>query len=73
MSVMQTQPVFLCRRCKRPLVVTHLSTVSPDPDGRLLHDMMSNLHKIALCNNCQKQRTWYAQNDRIEDWEAGRP
>jgi hypothetical protein len=73
MSVMQTQPVFLCRRCKRPLVVAHLSTASPDPDGRLLHDMMSNLHKIALCDHCQKQRTWYAQNDRIEDWEAGRP
>ena len=73
MSVMQTRPVFLCRRCKRPLVVTHLSTVQSDPDGTLLHDMMSNLHKIALCKHCQRQRNWYAQNDRIEDWEAGRP
>jgi len=47
--------------------------VQSDPDGTLLHDMMSNLHKIALCDHCQRQRNWYAQNDRIEDWEAGRP
>jgi hypothetical protein len=73
MSVMQTEPVFLCRRCNRPLVVKHLSTTSADPDGRLLHEFMANLHKIAFCDLCRKQRNWYAANDRIEDWEAGRP
>ena len=71
MSVMQTEPVFLCRRCGRPVGVKHLSTSESDPDGKQLHDMMANLHKIALCDFHQAQRNWFAANDRMAEWEAG--
>ena len=72
MSKMSTKPVLLCRRCGKPLVVTRLETTVPDEDGSLLHDFMSNLHKIALCKFHQAQRTFYAKKGRLDDWEAGR-
>jgi hypothetical protein len=73
MSEMKTQPVFLCRRCGTPVVVNHLSTATSDPEGKLLSELMKGLGKIALCPYHQAQRDWYAQQGRMEDWEAGRP
>ena len=72
MSVMSTQPVFLCRRCGRPVVVKRLATTVDDPDGILLHEMMQGLSKIALCPYHQAQRNWYIAQGRGADWEAGR-
>lgn len=70
---MSTEPVFKCRRCGRPVVVKRLETSHPDPDGKLLFQLMASLHKIALCNFHQNQRNWYAANGRMSEWERGAP
>ena len=72
MSQLNVKPVLLCRRCGRPLVVSHLSTTNPDPDGRELHALSQNISKIALCEFHRRQRDWYIMQGRGEDWEKGR-
>lgn len=72
MSQMNTKPVLLCRRCGRPLVVSHLSTSKPDPSGEELHGLIANLSKIALCDYHRRQRDYYIMQGRGEDWEKGR-
>jgi hypothetical protein len=73
MSQMSTIPVFTCKRCGRPVFVTHLSTSDADPELTRLREMMSNLKKITLCNDCRRAYNWYAMQGRTQDWEAGRP
>ena len=71
MSMMSTRPVLYCRRCGKALVVTQLSTQVEDPDGTLLHEFMVNLHKIAYCDFHRKQRVYYSEVGRLEEWERG--
>jgi len=73
MSTMSTQPVFMCRRCGRPVVVTLLQTTRPDPDGTQLEQLMKGLGKIALCDFHQAQKNYYASIGRSDDWERGNP
>jgi len=73
MSQMNTVPVLKCRRCGKPVMVTHLSTVASDVDGEVLGRFMASLNEIAYCPFHLRQRNYYAKIGRMEDWEAGRP
>lgn len=73
MSQLSTQPVVKCRRCGRPLVLTHLSTTVPDESGELLFEMMEMVGRKALCDPCQKQYNYYASIGRSREWELGLP
>lgn len=69
MSTMRLIPVFKCRVCGKPVFVTLLDTARPDPDGRLLHVLMAGLERVALCGFHQKQKNWYASQNRLAEWE----
>lgn len=70
MSQMSTVPVLYCKRCGRPFKVTHLSTRMPDPEGVLLGQLMANLNKLP-CPTCQRQKQYYIDQGRGEEWEKG--
>ena len=67
MSQMATTPVFKCRRCGKPVAVTHLS-MRNDPDATQLKAAMQNLQKIALCKYCQMVYNWLAAQDRTNEF-----
>lgn len=67
---MRLIPVFKCRVCGKPVFVTLLDTTRPDPDGVLLHKLMGGLAKVALCNWHQRQKNWYASQNRLEEWDS---
>ena len=71
MSVMKTRPVFKCRHCGRPLVVSFLATQRPDPEGTLLFELMRNLRKIAYCAPCRAAYNYYSSIGRVADWLRG--
>jgi hypothetical protein len=71
MSLIKTQPVLLCKRCGRPVVVTRLATQRPDAEGTLLHEFMVNLRKIAYCPYHIGQYNHYASIGRLDDWLRG--
>jgi len=73
MSKMKTQPILLCKRCGRPVIVKDLHTYVPDEDGRLLHELMLGLKDIQWCPDCVAKRNWYSAQGRIEDWNRGAP
>ncbi len=73
MSQMKSAVVLRCVRCGRPVILAHLSTTQPDVNGDELHRMMHNVAAKALCEHCQNARLYYIQENRLEDWEAGRP
>ena len=71
--MIKTRPVLFCNRCGKPVVLTMLATQVEDPDGSLLHEFMQNIKKITYCDFHQKQRSYYASQNRLEDWEKGLP
>jgi hypothetical protein len=71
MSEMKTTPVFKCRRCGKPLVVTHLSTTTPDYKGEALSGLMKALPDIALCEHCKNTYNWLAAQGRSDEFDAG--
>ena len=71
MSAINTTPVLLCKRCRRPLVLTQLSTAAPDPEGVLLHQLMQSIGQNAICKDCRNQLNYYASQGRGEDWQKG--
>ena len=72
MSMMKTSPVLICRRCGRGYTFS-LKTTEADPEGKVLHELMQGVMKESLCDVCTAQRTWYIQQNRAHDWDAGRP
>ena len=73
MSELSTTPVFICKRCGELYTISHLSTAQPDVSGEQLKDFMRALSKIGYCPACLQQKQWYIDQDRLPDWEAGRP
>jgi hypothetical protein len=73
MSKMKNRPVFMCKRCGKALIVADLHTTRPDEDGTLLFELMKGLKDIAYCKQCLNKRQWYINQNRVADWEAGRP
>ena len=73
MSELSTTPVLVCKRCGEMYTVAHLSTASPDVEGKKLHELAVSLSKMGYCSVCMKRRQWYEQQGRLEDFEAGRP
>lgn len=73
MSQMNSVVVMACKRCGKPVLVTHLSTTEADAGGELLGQLMQGLKDIAYCPYHLKQRNYYAAIGRMDDWEAGRP
>jgi len=65
--------VVKCRRCGKLVTITHLSTRGPDPDGKLLRDLLQFVGKNTLCKACKRSRDHYISINRLEDWEHGRP
>jgi endogenous inhibitor of DNA gyrase (YacG/DUF329 family) len=70
MSKMSTTPVFACRVCGKPVVVSNLTTYVNDPDGKLLQSLMKAMSDIALCPSCQRKRDWYARQNREAEFLA---
>lgn len=64
MSQMLLSPVFKCRGCDKPVIVTHLSTNFPDASGEALNQLMQGLSKIAMCNDCTARYNWLASQGR---------
>jgi hypothetical protein len=73
MSELNTIPVFRCRYCGYPVELKHLSTAMPDPEGKILYELMRNIDKVVYCNSCKRKRNYYAAEGRINDFNAGRP
>ena len=73
MSKLSTSPVVRCRKCGRPLEVSHLEAYGSDPEGENLFRSLRNLAKSALCGFCQRRRNYYASVGRVDDWERGLP
>lgn len=73
MSRMSTQPVIKCKRCGRPVIVASLETFFPDEDTTALREMMSNINKIVMCEQCLGEYNVKATQNRADDWAAGRP
>lgn len=73
MSKLQTQPVVKCSRdgCDNHLIVTNLMTFADDHTGATLAHLLQAVREAALCEFHQKQRAYYAQAGRLEDWERG--
>lgn len=72
MAQFSTKPVFMCKRCGRPLVLTSGGSFN-DPEGALLHVIAKAAAENALCAECNAKKMWYARQGRLSDWEAGRP
>lgn len=73
MSRMSTEAMLRCRRCGRPVVVSHLETYFPDESGKQLFPWMQGLSKIAMCERCLGEYNHKAKDNRADDWAAGRP
>jgi len=71
MSKMSTIPVFKCKYCGRPVYATQLETTIPDPSTTMLTEMMSNLSKIAICDNCLAAYNYFAGQGRSEEFIRG--
>ena len=71
MGVLSTEVVLRCYRCGKPVRVARLATAKADPDGSILNDMLKNLRKNALCDFHQRQRDYYANQGRSEEWLRG--
>jgi len=67
MAQMATIPVFACRRCGKPVYVTHLSSAK-DPDASKLKELMKGLSDIALCRNCRETYNYLASQGRSEEF-----
>jgi len=67
MAEMATIPVFACRRCGKPVLVTHLSS-RKDPTAEKLKGFMQNLQKIAMCKDCQAAYNYLAAHGRSSEF-----
>ena len=72
MAQFSTTPVFLCKRCGRPLILTSGGSFN-DPEGKMLHIIAKAAAENALCAECNAKKSWYVSQGRLADWEAGRP
>ena len=70
-KISKIQPVIKCCRCGKAVVVKELEVYAADPTGEILRGMLANLSKTALCDFHQKQREYYASQNRLQDWENG--
>lgn len=68
MAQMKLTPVFRCRGCGASVMVTHLSTLKPDPEGKLLKEFMHNTAKIALCETCRDRYNYLASRNRADEF-----
>lgn len=64
MSQMSNQAVLKCSQCGATVVLTHLETTQPDPDSKLLMELMRSLGKNALCPTCQARLNYNAEKER---------
>lgn len=64
MAEMSTMPVYKCRYCGKPLVVTHFRTTVPDPDGTLFYKVIAGLGNAAICEDCRNTYNYYAIQNR---------
>jgi hypothetical protein len=71
MSELNTQPIFKCKICGAPVVLTHLETAVNDPDGKLLYELTKRLGENALCKYHEQMKAWYYSQNRVEEWEKG--
>jgi hypothetical protein len=65
MSILSTRPVLKCVRCGDSVIVGSLSTRANDADGKILHGMLRDLSKSALCPNCLGQHNYAAEQARV--------
>ncbi len=74
MAVSKISPIVKCKRegCNR-YVTIRVSTFQSDEDGELMRLSMKAAMENAYCEFHRRQRAWYAEQGRLEDWEAGRP
>ncbi len=64
---MATTPVFACRICGKPVVVTNLSSFN-DPKAEVLKTLMQGLSKIALCDYHRAKRNYFASLGREDEF-----
>jgi len=74
MSLSSISPIVKCKYpgCGR-YVTIQIETFVSDPDGQIMQLSMKTAMENALCDFHRRQRAWYSQQGRLEDWEAGRP
>ncbi len=65
MSILSTRPVLKCVRCGDSVIVSMLSTRAADADGSILHGMLKDLEKSALCPDCIGQHNYIAKEARV--------
>lgn len=66
MAVMATTPVFACRICKAPVVMSAMSF--NDASAEKLNKIMPNLYKVALCPHHRRVYNWYAKQGRSNEF-----
>jgi hypothetical protein len=57
MAQMGTTPVYACKHCGAPVVVTLVKSFN-DPKAEMLKFIMQGLADIALCPNCRQAELW---------------
>ena len=70
MSQMKDRPVLFCKRCGRAYTFT-LSTTAPDQEAKQLYTFMDDVLKDHLCAACTAAKSWYINQNRLPEWEAG--
>jgi hypothetical protein len=63
MSQMSTAPALKCSQCGDFYVLEHLSTTFPDPEAKLLHQLMRDFGNNGMCPNCIERKN-YAERMR---------
>lgn len=63
MSQMSTVPVLKCSQCGENYTLAHLSTTQPDPDAKLLHQLMRDFGNNGICPVCLERKN-YADRQR---------
>jgi len=64
MSEMKNQAVLKCTRCGKPVILSKLATAEPDPELKLLHQLMKDIAKNILCPECQAQFNYNIEQQR---------
>lgn len=67
MSQLSTMPIFKCRVCGKPIILTKLCTTIPDEDCSLLNDMIKGIAKVAICDDCRKREIYLLENNRGDE------
>ena len=71
MAVSPISPIVKCKRpdCGRYVVITIETFVD---DSRVMELTRRAAIENAYCDFHRKQKAWYSQQGRLDDWEAGR-